>query len=168
MLADDHTLRGTRMKKYSIATIVLASALALTGCSAEAGTTSTKTETAASAETATQKPAAKPAGTSLTASQEQALAAAKGYLALGTGFSRKGLIEQLSSSAGNGFSVKDATVAVKAAKVDYNAQAKLAAKSYLDLGTGFSHASMVEQLSSSAGNKFTPEQAEYGTTAVGL
>ncbi|WP_228513884.1 Ltp family lipoprotein [Frondihabitans sp. VKM Ac-2883] len=152
------------MKKLSIAAVVLASALALTACSTDAGTTSTKSDTASSAAKATQKPA----GKSLTASQEQALVAAKNYLALGTGFSKQGLIDQLSSSAGSGFSVKDATVAVKAANVDYKKQAKLAAKAYLDLGTGFSHASMVEQLSSTSGNKFTPEQAEFGTKAVGL
>lgn len=159
------------MNKLSIAAVVLASALALSACSTDAGTTSTKSDTASSATAkapAAKKPAAKPAGPSLTVSQTQALVAAKGYLKLGSGFSYQGLIDQLSSSAGNGFSVADATAAVKAITVDYNAQAKLAAKGYLDLGSGFSHASMVEQLQSDAGNKFTPAQAEFGATAVGL
>lgn len=46
-----------------------------------------------------------------TTSQQNAVASAKNYLSL-QGFSRHGLIAQLSSSAGEGYSVRDATVAV--------------------------------------------------------
>jgi hypothetical protein len=99
--------------------------------------------------------------------QQQATTAAKGYLALGSGFSRQGLIAQLSSSAGNGFSVADATTAVDSLKVDYNAQAVLAAKGYIKMG-GFSHQSLVQQLSATTGSQFTPEQSEYAATQVGL
>lgn len=108
-----------------------------------------------------------PAGPALTVSQQQAVIAANGYLRLGGGFSYQGLIDQLSSPYGNGFSVADATVAVNSLNADYNAQAVLAAKGYLSLG-GFSHASLVEQLTSSYGNKFTVAQAEYAATQVGL
>jgi hypothetical protein len=112
------------------------------------------------------KPAT-PAGPALTVAQLQAVLAAKSYLSIGTGFSYQGLIDQLSSAYGNGFSVADATVAVNSLAADYNAQAVLAAKSYLAMG-GFSHSSLVQQLTSPAGNKFTPEQGEYAATQVGL
>jgi hypothetical protein len=108
---------------------------------------------------------AAPAGPALSVSQQQAAIAAKGYLMMG--FSYQGLIDQLSSTYGNGFSVPDATAAVNSLNADYNAQAVLAAKGYMSMG-GFSHASLVAQLTSSYGNKFTPEQAEYATTQVGL
>jgi hypothetical protein len=43
----------------------------------------------------------------------------------------------------------------------------LAAKGYLKMG-GFSHASLVQQLTSAYGNKFTAAQAEYAAQQVGL
>lgn len=82
---------------------------------------------------------AAPVSPALTVAQRQALIAAKGYVSMGSGFSHQGLIDQLSSAYGNGFSVADATTAVDSLAVDYNAQAVLAAKGYLSLG-GFSHA----------------------------
>jgi hypothetical protein len=109
-----------------------------------------------------------PSGPVLTPSQTQALLAAKGYLASGMGFSYQGLIDQLSSAYGNGFPVADATTAVDSLGVDWNAQAVIAAKGYLASGMGFSHASLVQQLSSAYGNKFTADQAEYAATQVGL
>lgn len=152
------------MNKSAVALIAL-TAVALTGCSASTTSPATVSHAAAAA---TKAAPAKPAGPTLTASQKQAVIAAKGYLALGSGFSYQGLIDQLDSSAGNGFSVADSTVAVRSLNADYNAQAKLAAKGYLSSGTGFSHASMITQLDSAAGNKFTPAQAAYGASAVGL
>jgi hypothetical protein len=104
----------------------------------------------------------------LTASQEQAVSSARDYLSLGSGFSRQSLIDQLSSSFGAGFSVADATVAVDSMNTDWNAQAAMAAKAYLALGSGFSHAGLVEQLDSAFGGQFTPAQAEYGVSHVGL
>jgi hypothetical protein len=123
------------------------------------------------APTAAPTPAAKP-GTAavtsqLTAQEQQAVLAAKDYLSLGGGFSRHGLIDQLSSSYGSGFSVAAATAAVDSLGVDWNAQAVLAAKGYLSLGTGFSHAALVSQLDSPDGSKFTAAQAEYGATKAG-
>jgi hypothetical protein len=163
------------MKKLVTASaIAFAAVLAITGCSAST-TTSASPASSSAAVGPTTAPAkkapaapAKPAAPTLTASQEQALIAAKNYLKIGSGFSYQGLIDQLDSSAGNGFSVADATAAVNALGANYNEQAAIAAKNYLKLGTGFSHASLVAQLDSAAGNKFTPAQAEYGTTAAGL
>lgn len=102
-----------------------------------------------------------------TTEQKQAVLAAKNYLAVGSGFSRQGLIDQLSSSYGSGFSVAVATAAVDSLGADWNAQAVISAKNYLSIGTGFSHASLVSQLDSPYGAKFTPAQAEYGATHAG-
>ena len=86
---------------------------------------------------------------------------------MGSGFSRTGLIQQLSSSAGEGFSLADATYGVDATQTDWNAQACLSAKTYLKVQP-FSHAGLVQQLSSAAGESFTLAQAEYGVSCAGL
>jgi len=101
-----------------------------------------------------------------TVAQQNAIQSAKNYLSL-KGFSRLGLIEQLSSHYGEGFSKADATFAVDHIKVNWNEQAVRAAKDYLKLQS-FSHSGLVEQLSSSAGDKFTRAQAEYGVRKTGL
>ena len=97
---------------------------------------------------------------SLTGPQKNALRSAKQYLGF-SGFSRDGLIEQLSSDAGNGYKVTDATVAVDSMNIDWNKQAVKSAKQYLGF-SGFSCKGLIEQLSSSAGNKYTVSQATYG------
>jgi hypothetical protein len=102
----------------------------------------------------------------MTAGQIQATRSAQQYLSF-EAFSRKGLIQQLSSSAGSGFSVADATYAVDHLKVNWNDQAVKAAKQYLQM-MSFSHNGLVEQLSSSAGSGFTHAQAEYGVNGAGL
>ena len=105
-----------------------------------------------------------PAGT---VSEQQALTAAEGYLSMGSGFSRQGLIDQLDSSAGDGFSVADATWAVDHSDADWNAQAVEAAQGYMKLG-GFSRDSLIAQLTSPSGSQFTEAQAEYAADKVGL
>lgn len=102
----------------------------------------------------------------LTLSQEQAIGSAQSYLDY-TSFSRKGLIRQLSSDAGEGFSVKDATFAVDYLKVDWNEQATKKAKEYLGY-THFSRSGLIHQLESSAGEGFTHSQAVYGVKQAGL
>ena len=86
------------------------------------GTVSTRATTApaapattAPAAPATSAPAA-PAGP--TVSQQQALDSAQSYLALGSGFSRQGRIDQLDSPYGGKFSVADATWAADHAGAD--------------------------------------------------
>jgi hypothetical protein len=103
--------------------------------------------------------------TRLTGPQKNAVRSAEQYLSI-SGFSRAGLIDQLSSSAGNGYSVSDATVAVDSLSVDWNENAARSAKQYLDI-SGFSCAGMIEQLSSRAGNKYTKSQATYGAHQAG-
>ena len=109
-----------------------------------------------------------PATPAMTASQAQAVQAAQGYLSMGSGFSYQGLLKQLTSSYGSGFSTADATFAINYLNPDWNAQAVEAAKGYLALGEGFSRDSLIQQLTSSYGSGFTYSQAEYAATQVGL
>lgn len=101
----------------------------------------------------------------LTASQANAVRSAEQYLRM-SGFSRDGLIEQLSSDAGDRYSVADATAAVDSLTVDWNENAARSAKQYLSM-SGFSCKGLIEQLSSRAGDKYTVEQATYGAHQAG-
>ena len=103
---------------------------------------------------------------SLTAPQKNAVRSAKQYLSIG-GFSRDGLIRQLSSSAGDGYEVADATVAVDSLNIDWNNEAVKSANQYLSIG-GFSCKGLIQQLSSSAGDKYTASQATYGARQAGV
>ncbi len=105
----------------------------------------------------------KPKG--LTGPQKNAVRSAKQYISM-TGFSRDGLIEQLSSEYGDGYEVADATVAVDSLNINWNEQAVKSAKNYLDM-TGFSCNGLIDQLSSSAGDKYTTSEATYGAQQAG-
>ena len=105
-----------------------------------------------------------PAAPSMTASQENAVESAEGYLEY-SGFSRKGLIQQLSSSAGEGFSRADARFAVNHVDVDWNAEAVESAKNYLEYSS-FSRSGLIQQLTSDAGEGFTQAQAQYAVNKV--
>lgn len=102
----------------------------------------------------------------MTIQQRNAVRSAKQYLSF-KGFSRDGLIEQLSSEYGDGYSKEDATIAVDSLNVDWSEQAVKAAQAYLEF-KGFSCKGLIQQLSSSAGEKFTKEQAEYGAKGAGV
>jgi uncharacterized protein YecT (DUF1311 family) len=110
-------------------------------------------------------PNAKAATQNLTGPQKNAVRAAQSYLSI-SAFSRDGLIEQLSSQAGNGFNINDATKAVDSLNVDWNQEAVKSAKQYLQL-MGFSCSGLVQQLSSRAGAKFTEQQATFGAQRAG-
>ena len=97
----------------------------------------------------------------------QAVDAASGYLSEGQGFSEQGLVQQLTSSAGSGFTEAQAEYAINSLHPDWDAQAVDAAKGYMQMG-GFSQASLIQQLTSSAGSGFTQAQAEYAASQVGL
>lgn len=101
----------------------------------------------------------------LTGPQRNAVRSAESYLAF-AGFSRTGLIEQLSSTFGDGYDVADATVAVDSLGVDWNRQAVRSADSYLSF-MGFSCNGLIEQLSSDAGDGFTVQQAQFGAQQAG-
>lgn len=117
---------------------------------------------------ATSPPVTAPpaAESNLTPAQRNAVRSAESYLAF-MGFSRQGLIDQLSSQFGDQFAVEDATVAVDSLNVDWNAQAVESAQSYLDL-MGFSCQGLIDQLSSDYGDQYTVEQATYGASQVGI
>lgn len=121
--------------------------------------------TVAPVEVAEAAPAEPDPADALTGPQRNARRNAEDYLAM-SGFSRRGLIDQLSSEYGNGYSVADATAAVESMTVDYNEQAARSAKQYLEM-SGFSCQGLIEQLSSDYGNKYTRAQAEYGAKAAG-
>jgi len=100
----------------------------------------------------------------LTAEQQNAVDAANNYLSM-SAFSKKGLIEQLSSEAGDGFPRKAAKFAANHVDVDWNAEAVKAARNYLDM-TSFSKQGLIDQLSSSAGDGYTLSQATYAVDKV--
>jgi hypothetical protein len=134
--------------------------------SAEASPTSSSKPAVPSAKaspTSSSKPAA-PKAPKLTSGQENALRAAENYLAL-MGMSKAGLIQQLSSPAGDGYSKADATFAANHVKADWNAEAVEAAKNYMQI-MPMSRAALIRQLSSSAGDKFTKAQATRAADAV--
>lgn len=107
-----------------------------------------------------------PTTPAMTTGQQQAVDAAQSYLSLGQGFSYAGLLQQLTSSAGDGFSKSDAEFAINYVKPDWDQQAVDAAKGYLSLGEGFSSSSLLQQLTSSYGDGFSQAQAEYAVDKV--
>lgn len=133
-------------------------------------TTATAPSTAAApAKTTAATKAAVPAQTksAVTKSQANALKAARQYLEFAA-FSKAGLIEQLSASAGSGYPKADAVWAVnQLTDVDWKEQAVRAGQQYLDL-TAFSRKALIQQLSSSAGSKFTVAEATYAADKLGL
>ena len=102
---------------------------------------------------------------SLTRPQSNAVRSANQYLSM-SGFSRNGLIDQLSSNYGDGYDKADATAAVDSLNVDWNEQATRTATQYLEM-SGFSCNGLIDQLSSSAGDKYTKAQATYGAKQAG-
>jgi hypothetical protein len=109
---------------------------------------------------------AKRSGPHYTLSQQNAIKAAKDYLNTAA-FSKEGLIQQLASSAGDGYPHKDAVFAVNHLHVNWNQEAVQAAKDYLN-ESSFSCEGLTEQLSSSAGDQYTEAQAQYAAKKVGI
>lgn len=106
----------------------------------------------------------------MTTAQSSAVRSAESYLSF-KGFSRAGLAEQLTSEYGEGFAAEDAEFAIayleSAGKVDWNQEAAESAKSYLEF-KGFSRDGLYDQLTSEYGEQFTPDQANFALSAVGL
>ena len=101
----------------------------------------------------------------LTKAQKNAVRSANSYLEF-SGFSRNGLISQLSSEYVDDYDVRDATVAVDSLSVDWNTQAVRSANSYLEM-SGFSCNGLINQLSSEYADKYTESQARYGAQQAG-
>jgi hypothetical protein len=109
-----------------IAFIVISVAIGVSdgGGSSPSGTSSAMSTaqaggTEATAGAAAAAPSASGPDGNLTAAQRNAVRSAKSYLDM-SGFSRQGLIDQLSSDYGEKFSVADATAAVDNLNVDWN------------------------------------------------
>jgi hypothetical protein len=142
----------------TIGALVTVAGIALTACGASGATNSPAVSTTPVAEQS-QAP-------DMTTGQQNAVQSAQSYLDMGSGFSQAGLMEQLTSTSGEGFSKADATFAINNIKPDWNEQAVLSAKGYMKMG-GFSRASLLEQLTSKAGAGFTQAQALHALKAVG-
>ena len=141
----------------------LALGVAVTGCAATSDTSSTAAP-AAKTRSAAKAHKSKPKAPKMTTSQKNAVESAKNYLQF-QAFSKKGLIQQLSSTAGDGFPKADARYAVNHIDVDWNAQAVKSARQYMDTQS-FSRNALIEQLSSSAGEGFTLAQAQHAASKV--
>jgi hypothetical protein len=130
----------------------------------------TKKSTKVDAQTENKEPEKKDITDGMDVATKNAYRSAKNYLNF-KGFSKQGLIEQLSSEYGDGYTVDQATAAVQAiedaGEVDWNEQAVKAGKNYLDF-KGFSRQGLIEQLTSDYGDKFTVEQATYAVDQLGL
>ena len=100
----------------------------------------------------------------MTSGQKNALKAGQNYLET-LPFSKAGLIQQLSSSAGDGYSKADATFAANHVDADWNKEAVEAAKHYLDT-MPMSKDALIQQLSSSAVDNYTWAQARYAASKV--
>ncbi|WP_110972690.1 Ltp family lipoprotein [Pseudomonas huaxiensis] len=104
--------------------------------------------------------------TDLTVPQSNAIRAAASYLE-SQPFSKKRLIDQLSSPQGADYDVADASFAVNSLKVDWYKQAVLAAKSYLE-SQGFSRYRLIDQMSSPAGSGFELADAKAAVDSLNV
>jgi hypothetical protein len=176
-----HTVRNVLLSIAGLFVVLGGIGAALGGGSKPAANSGTGGQPSAVSQTtstpppapATTTPPSAPAATTAppapqyTVAEQQAIESAQSYLDMGTGFSKAGLIQQLDSSSGEGFSHKLAVFAVSHVHVNWYRQAVLSAKGYMQMG-GFSYSSLVDQLSSAYGEQFTVAQAEYAAKKVGL
>ncbi len=155
------------MKRLGIFVITVFAGFTVVGCGNSDAPTAV-TEASMAADAAAAPPPSRSESNvqpELTRAQQNAVRSAESYLAM-SGFSRDGLINQLSSDAGDGYDAEDAKVAVDSLTVNWNEQARRSAEQYLAM-QGFSCKGLVEQLSSDAGDKYTKAQAEHGARAAG-
>ena len=130
---------------------------------AEAAVTESDTIEASSADVPSEETAPE---SDVTLAQESALRSAESYLEF-SGFSKQGLIDQLTSEYADNYSVEDATWAVNQLDVNWNEQAVRSAESYLEF-SGFSRQGMIDQLTSEYADKYTVDQATYAVDTIGL
>lgn len=106
-----------------------------------------------------------PTAPPLTQQQQSAQEEAKQYLQT-EAFSQAGLIAQLDSPDGGGYSQQDATIAVDSLTTDWNAEAVQSAKEYMQTEP-MSCNDLIQQLDSPDGEQFTAAQATYGAQQAG-
>jgi hypothetical protein len=107
-----------------------------------------------------------PSTPAMTPTQQQAVEAAQQYLTGGEGFSAEGLLQQLTSSYGNGFSAADAQFAINYLNPNWDAQAVESAQGYMQTEPGWSQSGLEQQLTSTYGSGFTQAQADYAVNKV--
>jgi Host cell surface-exposed lipoprotein len=147
--------------KNTITTVLMVAALVVV---VVAGVDAFKVEDAGSGRSSAYL--APEASSRYTIAQNNAIDSAVSYLKA-YGMSRAGLMGQLSTKAGEGFTRKDAVFAVRHIKVNWNVEAVQSAQSYLETNW-MSRAGLIRQLSSRAGERFTHAQAVYAANEVGL
>ena len=158
------------MKKYLalLVTIIMAFALVACGDTSDTTTSNTETDQTEVQEEVEEEPEVKDPTADMTAEQKNAYKAAKNYLEF-SGFSKQGLIDQLSSEYGDNYPVDVAEFAVNAleenGEVDWVEECKESAQSYLDFSS-FSKEGLIEQLTSEYGDKYTQEEAEAAVEEV--
>ncbi|MBS4900805.1 MAG: Ltp family lipoprotein [Clostridiales bacterium] len=156
-------------RKILITTAAVAtSIIGLVGCGGKAdnktadASSEAKTEAVTQTKVVTEATTPAPTTAAVSASKKHAIKIASDNLQYSR-FSKKGLRDQLKFQ---GFSEDDAAYAVEHINVDWNQQAAKKAEHYIDSSPfSFSHSQLVRQLELEG---FTNEQAEFGTTSVGL
>ena len=127
-----------------------------------------KSEAEEDADDVPEEPVKKSPYDKLSTEGKNAYRAAKNYLDY-MAFSKKGLIQQLSSEYGDGYPKKVAEKAVNALEkeedIDWTEEAKEAAQNYLNT-MSFSKDGLIQQLESEYGDQFTHEQAVKAVEAV--
>ena len=163
-------MKGVLIMKKTIltATIIGVATMGLVGCGGKSdnktadASSEAKTEAVTQTKVVTEATTPAPTTAAVSASKKHAIKIASDNLQYSR-FSKKGLRDQLKFQ---GFSEDDAAYAVEHINVDWNQQAAKKAEHYIDSSPfSFSHSQLVRQLELEG---FTNEQAEFGTTSVGL
>ncbi|NLR31101.1 Ltp family lipoprotein [Levilactobacillus tujiorum] len=145
------------MKKSLTIAITLLASLSLTACSSSSDSADTSSDESSTEAVSSSKKSSVPA------EYEAALNKAETY-ADSMDMSEKGIHDQLTSDAGEQFSEKAATYAMDhLTDVDWNANALAKAKTY-QKEMSMSSDAIRDQLTSSAGEQFTSEQANYAVS----
>lgn len=158
------------MKKILAFILILIMCFVLAECGDTSDTAPSDTETAQNEvqEDVKEEPEEKDPTADMTMEQKNAYQAAKNYLDM-AGFSKQGLIDQLSSEYGDNYPLEVAEFAVNAieenGEVDWVEECKESAKAYLEFSS-FSKQGLIEQLTSEYGDKYTQEEAEAAVEEV--
>jgi hypothetical protein len=112
------TAKRSWFRRHPILTVILAlivigaiSSAVSKGNGSGSGTSANNASPAASTPITPPASTSTPPASNMTAAQQQAVESARNYLSTGSGFSRAGLIQQLSSSYGEGFTHAQAVYA---------------------------------------------------------
>ena len=149
-------------------TLIMTFALAACGDTSDTTTSDTEADQTEVQEEIGEESEEKDPTADMTMEQKNAYKAAKSYLEF-SGFSKQGLIDQLSSEYADNYPEDVAEFAVNAleenGEVDWVEECKESAQSYLEFSS-FSKEGLIEQLTSEYGDKYTREEAEAAVEEV--